>query len=813
MPRRNKVISQYDLSLKKDIIRALKARGGEQKALFEKARKVRDDHFGKRVEVRSVIEYSNLCQQACNFCGMNVKSRVKRYVLADEAVLKRVKRLYRDGRKVIMFQTGECQAEDYFNKLFRLLKKIKRLYHDITLIGCFGNLSDEQYKMLKSIGIERYILKFETSSPLLYRKIKPSDTLSNRLSHLEKLKKMGFQVSSGNIVGLPGQSIESIADDLLLLRELDIPMGSTSAFIPNELSSYAGEKAGELDLALNFTAILRIMCPEMLIPTTSSLESLVKKGQLRGLKAGANTVTVHDGTPRDEENRFVIYKLGRYIPKHSLLEVVKKAGLTPSNTSLIRDRSENSLYHELVLKNLGKKTPAVYSDGKRYTYKNLSSMSNRFTSFLLEKGLVPGDTAVIALDDSIELVVCLLSCIRLGIRAAIADPLLSKKEWKNLLKDVNPGAVLTTREVSGKHSDKRFLSVSAYGTSEEFTSLLDKYPEIDRVVAPDHNNTALILFTSGSTGRPKGVMHTYRNLSVDSFARTVLKMNKKDISFSCSRMHTSFGFGNSFLFPFLTGGGVILSRTIPNPYSIRRILKPGPTLFFAVPQIYSVLLPHAAGLKRHFKSVRHFVSSGEKLTVSLFNDWKTSCGVKVLECLGATELCHPFVSNRPGRERPGTCGRPVEGFQVRTDKKGVLSYRGPSLFTGYLNDKKLTRKSLKNGWFRSDDMGYIDKDGYLFFKGRDNLVVKSGGNWISFCDIEKIIEKCPVVKEAAVAKKADKLHYYVTVRKGSTSSYAVKKIRKHCLGQMKMNQLPDEIHVLEELPRTRSGKIRRASLG
>ncbi len=802
----------YNFNKKKDLIKALLARGKEQKLLFERACRIRDARFGKNVEVRSVIEYSNICGQACNFCGMNVNSGIKRYVLSDEAVLSRVKKLYRHGRRVIMFQTGECHSEAYFKKLYLLLKKIKEVYADLTIIGCFGNLSEKKYKLLRDIGVERYILKFETSDPRLYRKIKPSDTLARRISRVRTLKKLGFQVSSGNIIGLPGQTAASIAGDLLLMKKLDLPMGSTSAFIPNQISNYAAEPPGDLDLALNYTAILRIMCPDMLIPATSSLESLAKGGQYLGLLAGSNTITLHDGTPRDDENRFVIYKLGRYIPKNGLLGVVKKAGLEPSGASLIFDKTENSLYHRLVLKHLKQKSAAVHSEGKKYSYRNIHDMTSRFCSFLLSKGISRGDVIVLALFDSIEFVVAFLSCIRLGITVGAVDPMLKKEEWNAVLNDIQPKCVLCADSVLKNARGRRFLKIARNVSSEYFLSFIKKYPKNRLFVTPDHNNPALILFTSGTTGRPKGVAHTYKDLFVDLFPGTILKMKKNDITYSCSRMHTSFGLGNSLLFPFHFGGGTILSRNIPNPFSVRKILKKRPTLFFAVPSMYSVFLPHAASLRRLFGNVRIFVSSGEKLQTDLFKNWRSAFGKPLLDSYGSTEMCHPFISNAAGKEKTGSVGRVIEGFKVKFGKNGNISYKGPSLFAGYYKDEDLTNKRLKNGWFRSDDMGFRDKAGFIYFKGRDNLVVKSGGKWISFPDIESKLTGSPLIKEIAVSKKDDGLHYFVSLKRRGHTDKAEHKIRELCSKNLALHELPARIHVLDELPRTRSGKVDRGAL-
>ncbi|MDD5772427.1 MAG: radical SAM protein [bacterium] len=316
-----------DLNKKTNIVKALLFRGGEQEGLFEYARKIRDEVFGKKVEVRSVIEYSNICEQACNYCGMNKYSSIKRYILSDSELLREIEKLYCNGRRVIMIQAGEISADIYFQRLYKLLKEVKAKYLDLTFICSFGNLSADKYKKLKEAGVERYLLKFETSDPKLYKKIKPSDSFENRLAHIEMLKKFGFQVSSGNITGLPGQTTDSMADDLLLMKKLDIPMGSTSVFIPNDMSNYANCPPGDILTALNSMAILRILCPNMLIPSTSSLELLIKDGQYLGLMAGANAVTLHDGTPENDEAEFVIYRKERYKPKDILIKTVARAGL------------------------------------------------------------------------------------------------------------------------------------------------------------------------------------------------------------------------------------------------------------------------------------------------------------------------------------------------------------------------------------------------------------------------------------------------------------------------------------------------------
>lgn len=327
---------KLDFKNKENIAKALLCKNKAQQDLFEYARYVRDKIFLKKVEVRSVIEYSNICQRSCNYCGMNRDSLVKRYILSERDFLKRIEMLYSNGRRVIMVQTGEFNSGKYFDTLYKLLKHVKDSYADLTLICSLGKLSEYKYKKLRDIGIERYLLKFETSDKKLYAKIKPSDNLLNRLKHIKILKKLGFQVSSGNITGLPGQSIESLINDLLLLKSLDLPMVSTSVFVPNNMSNYRDYPPGNINLVLNFTALLRIICPEALIPATSSLELVSKDAQYLGLMAGANVVTLHDGTPKKYEDKYIIYKKERYTPTDILFKIVKRSGLELSPVALLK---------------------------------------------------------------------------------------------------------------------------------------------------------------------------------------------------------------------------------------------------------------------------------------------------------------------------------------------------------------------------------------------------------------------------------------------------------------------------------------------
>jgi len=307
--------------------KALLFRGEEQEQLFALARRKRSEYFPCcNFEIRSVIEVSNICQQSCNFCDINTHSRIKRYTLNYEEVLKIAGDIYAKGRKVILLQSGENDSSGYIDFISKCIKTMKRGHSDLVIMLCLGNLGPAQYKQLRDSGADRYILKFETSNPILYSQIKPSDSLKKRVECLNNLIKLGFEAGSGSMIGLPGQTINDIVQDLFFISNFNLTMASCSVFIPSKGSNYEDSPCGDVDLALNFIALTRIMYPKVLIPSTSSLEKAKKGAQFRGLMAGANTLTVHDGTPNKTKPLFPIYSVDRFTPTEAYIKkIVLKA--------------------------------------------------------------------------------------------------------------------------------------------------------------------------------------------------------------------------------------------------------------------------------------------------------------------------------------------------------------------------------------------------------------------------------------------------------------------------------------------------------
>jgi len=304
----------------------LLATGSEQTQLFDTASAIRDEHFGKKVLVRAVVEFSNFCHGNCLYCGMRHENNsLQRYRLSFDEIRQQATEARQLGIGTLFLQSGE----DFEYPLDDLCGAIRWVTseNDQTVILCIGRRGRRDYERLLAAGATKFIMKYETSNPLLFARMKPGLTLQNRLKHLGWLREVGFKIGSGFIIGLPGQMIEDVARDVLLLRELTVDMASVSPFIPNDQSPLGSHMPGDLNLTLNAIAAMRIVAPGALIPTVSALQRLKPDGQELGFKAGANVITINM-TPPGYRDRYILYDSARkLVTWNSAMRAMERAGL------------------------------------------------------------------------------------------------------------------------------------------------------------------------------------------------------------------------------------------------------------------------------------------------------------------------------------------------------------------------------------------------------------------------------------------------------------------------------------------------------
>ena len=271
---------------KEEIIKLLTQTNAEE--LYHRADKVRHENVGDEVHLRGLIEFSNICRNNCLYCGIRKgNAKVVRYHMSEEELVDTAHKAANIGFKTIVMQSGE---DMYYtaDKMCRIIESIKKF--DVAVTLSIGERTFEEYKAFREAGADRYLMRIETTDKELYHRLDPQMSWQHRYDCLMMIKELGYELGSGIMVGLPQQTIESIADDLLFLQKIGIDMAGIGPFIPHPDTPLAKEQGGTLELALRTMAVMRIMMPDINIPATTAMESLHPQGRIMALKAGANVV-------------------------------------------------------------------------------------------------------------------------------------------------------------------------------------------------------------------------------------------------------------------------------------------------------------------------------------------------------------------------------------------------------------------------------------------------------------------------------------------------------------------------------------------
>ena len=273
--------------------------------LFSFADKVRKEHCGSGIILRGIIEFSSFCCRECFYCGLNKNNRkLKRYRMSKEELLKAVEYLAACNIKTVVLQSGEDPELDIL-WLKDIIEHIK-LRFDLAITLSVGERSLDDYRLWRQAGTDRYLLKMETLDKNLYSSMHPGMDFDQRLDCLSTLEKLGYQVGTGNIIGLPGQSLKSIAKDIIFFKQGNFDMVGIGPFIPHGNSQFSGEKKGSAMLTLKTIALTRIITRNAHIPATTALGSLNKDYRSDGLKCGAN-VLMPNFTPQPFRKLYAIY--------------------------------------------------------------------------------------------------------------------------------------------------------------------------------------------------------------------------------------------------------------------------------------------------------------------------------------------------------------------------------------------------------------------------------------------------------------------------------------------------------------------------
>jgi benzoate-CoA ligase len=314
------------------------------------------------------------------------------------------------------------------------------------------------------------------------------------------------------------------------------------------------------------------------------------------------------------------------------------------------------------------------------------------------------------------------------------------------------------------------------------------------------------------------------------YAKAVLRIIEADRFFSVAKLFFAYGLGNALYFPLSVGATSILWPGPPaaaNVYSV--IERYRPTLFFSVPSNYASLLAcQREGEDFDLASIRHAVSAGEALPAAIYERFKQRFGIEILDAIGSTEALHMFIANRPGAVRPGSSGQILDGYEARiVDENGQpvpggqignLLIKGDSVCACYWNQHEKTKETIQGEWLRTGDKYSRDADGYYWYAGRSDDMLKVKGCWVSPIEIEGVLIQHPVVQEAAVIGRSDENQLtrsaaYVVARPGTNATLELaRELQNFVANYLPSFKRPEWVEFVNELPKTATGKIQRYKL-
>jgi 4-hydroxybenzoate-CoA ligase len=474
-------------------------------------------------------------------------------------------------------------------------------------------------------------------------------------------------------------------------------------------------------------------------------------------------------------------------------------------------------------------------------------------------GVRPEDRAAMLVLDQIEFPVIFWGSLKAGVVPVPLNTLLPAALYEAILMDSRARALFISAELlpavepllaripylksvfvierqtsrNGASIFGRFWGGAGKQRSAAFLSFADELaasaPRDAIHVSPDE--CAFWLYSSGSTGEPKGVRHVHASLQAtsDTYGRQVLGILPDDVVFSAAKMFFAYGLGNSMTFPMSVGATTVLLSGRPTPDSVAAVMQEAePTVFCGVPTLYAAMLAAFAGKRPGgLGRLRRCISAGEALPEDVGARWAEMTGVDILDGVGSTEMLHIFLSNRPGDVALGTSGVAVPGYELRlVDERGEavqpgnigeLLVNGPSAADNYWNKRAKSRETFQGPWTRTGDKYQLREDGRLVYCGRTDDMFKVSGIWVAPFEVEQALISHPSVLECAVIAKRDddgleKPKAYVVLKSGDHRADLANELKEHVKSKVGNWKYPRWIQLVDDLPKTATGKIQRFKL-